>query len=76
MALFIPLVLALLTGVGSIWGLGLQEEQSFMQECEQQGNTCTISMTTIPAIPSVAVFFGSMVVLQKYESKKKIKQQV
>ena len=76
MEILIPFLLALLTGVGSIWGFALQDEQAYMQECEQEGNTCSISMTAIPAIPSLAVFFGSMVVMEKYESRKKLKQQV
>lgn len=75
MAILIPFVLAIITGVASIWGFATQDEQAFLADCEQQGSTCTISYGLVPSIPSLAVFFGSMIVMQKYE-KKKLKQQV
>ena len=74
MTIFIPLILALITGVGTIFGVQYpiwQDQQAFLNQCELEGATCsTQSMWLLTFIPAVAVFFGSMAVIQNHEKKK------
>lgn len=72
--LLIPFILAISTGVATIFGMQpvLQEEQLYLQECEAQNNGCSIPQWhTMSYLPTIGVFFATMAVMHKHEKKPK-----
>ena len=77
MAIFIPFILAILTGAGTIFGVQYpiwQEQQAFLAQCDLEDAVCTVGSTEILSfIPAVGVFFGSMVWFDRREKKSRQK---